>query len=55
MELFPESEWKWIPFYMKNHGRTVCRAPVPRCGECRISSLCPSAGKITPKKSAKKK
>ncbi len=55
MALFPESEWKWIPFYMKNHGRTVCRAPVPKCGECAISSLCPSAGTITPKKRAKKR
>ena len=55
MALFPESEWKWIPFYMKNHGKTVCKAPVPRCDECAISPLCPSAGKITPKKRAKKK
>ena len=55
MELFPEREWKWIPFYMKNHGRAVCRAPVPKCGECAISSLCPSADKVTPKKRAKKK
>ena len=54
MGLFPESEWKWIPFYMKNHGRAACRAPVPKCGECAISSLCPSAGKITPKKNKKK-
>jgi endonuclease-3 len=54
MELFPESEWKWIPFYMKNHGRAVCRAPVPKCTECAISSLCPSAGTITSKKRKKK-
>lgn len=45
--LFPKSEWKWIPFYMKNHGRAVCRAPAPRCGDCAISSLCPSAGSAT--------
>ena len=55
MELFPESEWKWIPFYMKNHGRSVCKAPVPKCVECRISSLCPSAGTIKPKKRSKKR
>jgi endonuclease-3 len=55
MELFPESEWKWIPFYMKNHGRAVCKAPVPKCDECAISSLCPWAGDITPKKRAKKR
>jgi len=50
MGLFPEREWKWIPFYMKNHGRNVCKAPAPRCGECAISSLCPSAGAVAPKK-----
>jgi endonuclease-3 len=45
MELFPRSEWKWLPFYLKNHGRKVCRAPRPRCGECAIAPLCPSAEK----------
>jgi len=54
MELFPKSEWKWIPFYMKSHGRAVCKAPVPKCGECAISPLCPSAGAVTSKKSTKK-
>ena len=55
MELFPEREWKWIPFYMKNHGRAACKAPAPKCGECAISSLCPSAGKVVPGKRAKKR
>lgn len=43
MALFDRSEWKWLPFYLKNHGRAVCRAPKPRCGECTLSSICPSA------------
>lgn len=43
MALFDNSEWKWLPFYLKNHGRAVCRAPKPRCGECALSSICPSA------------
>ncbi len=42
MALFASSEWKWLPFYLKNHGRAVCKAPKPRCGECGISALCPS-------------
>lgn len=41
--LFDQSEWKWIPFYLKNHGRAVCKAPTPKCGECNINVLCPSA------------
>ncbi|MCK4235994.1 MAG: endonuclease III [Candidatus Krumholzibacteria bacterium] len=43
MELFDRSAWKWIPFYLKNHGRSICRAQAPRCGECPVSVLCPSA------------
>ena len=43
MELLADSEWKWLPFYLKNHGRAVCKAPNPRCGECGIAPLCPSA------------
>lgn len=43
MGLFPKSAWKWIPFYLKNHGRRVCRAPAPRCRECEIAAICPSA------------
>jgi endonuclease-3 len=57
MALFAESEWKWIPFYLKNHGRTVCKAPEPKCSECEIASICPSASLGPPKtkKRAKKK
>lgn len=43
MELFDQSEWRWIPFYLKNHGRAVCKAPTPKCGECSINVFCPSA------------
>jgi endonuclease-3 len=42
MELFGRSDWKWIPFYLKNHGRLVCRARNPRCGDCALSKSCPS-------------
>ena len=44
MALFDRSQWRWLPFYLKNHGRAVCRAPRPRCGECAVASRCPSAG-----------
>jgi endonuclease-3 len=43
MEIFDRKDWKWLPFYLKNHGRAVCRAPRPNCGECKLSSVCPSA------------
>jgi endonuclease III len=49
MELFDRQEWRWLPFYLKSHGRAVCRAPVPRCGACAVAALCPSA-RIEPPK-----
>jgi len=43
MKLFDKKEWRWLPYYLKNHGRAVCRAPIAKCGECAVSVLCPSA------------
>jgi endonuclease-3 len=43
MELFERGEWRWLPFYLKNHGRAVCKAPTPKCRECAVNVLCPSA------------
>jgi endonuclease-3 len=44
MKLFPKSDWEKIPHVLKAHGRAVCAAPVPRCGECPVNKLCPKAG-----------
>jgi endonuclease III len=30
---------------MVDHGRAVCQARKPRCAECFLAELCPSAGK----------
>ena len=43
MKLFEKMEWRWLPFYLKSHGRAVCKAPTPKCGECAVAALCPSA------------
>lgn len=43
MALFDRREWRWLPFYLKNHGRSVCTAPTPKCGACEVAVLCPSA------------
>jgi endonuclease-3 len=42
-DLFDRREWRWIPFYLKNHGRAVCKAQKPACEACEISRFCPSA------------
>jgi endonuclease-3 len=44
MKLFPKSDWEKIPHVLKAHGRAVCTAPVPKCGECPVNKLCPKAG-----------
>jgi len=43
MSIFDRKDWKWLPFYLKSHGRMVCRAPNPRCDKCEVAVLCPSA------------
>ncbi len=55
MELFDRGEWRWIPFYLKNHGRAVCKAPTPKCGECAVAVLCPSALIEPPQKAAEQR
>ena len=44
--LIPEPKWTFFSNSLGDHGRTVCFARKPRCGECAISHLCPSAGKV---------
>jgi len=43
MKLFEKRGWRWLPFYLKSHGRAVCKAPTPKCAECAVAVLCPSA------------
>lgn len=44
MNLLPKSEWKKIPYLLKDHGRAICTAPVPQCSRCVLSKLCPKQG-----------
>lgn len=46
MKLFDRKEWKWLPFYLKSHGKACCKAPKPLCQECAINKMCPSAFKF---------
>jgi endonuclease-3 len=43
MALFPRSQWTALSHRMILHGRRVCHARKPECGECALRSLCPSA------------
>ncbi|UCH63527.1 MAG: endonuclease III [Fidelibacterota bacterium] len=43
MELLPPEEWTMFSHRIIEHGRRVCVARRPRCGECVLFELCPSA------------
>jgi endonuclease-3 len=43
MPLFPRKEWALLSHLLIFHGRQTCVARRPRCGECPLSDICPSA------------
>lgn len=44
MPLFPRERWAVLSHLLIWHGRRVCDARKPRCGECGIRDTCASAG-----------
>jgi endonuclease-3 len=42
----PRSDWIVFPHLLIAHGRKVCKARTPLCGECVLVKLCPSAFKF---------
>jgi endonuclease-3 len=45
-ELLPPPEWGDFSLRLIEHGRRVCDAKRPRCSECTLAGICPSAGKL---------
>ena len=43
MHLLPRKSWGTISDLLIWHGRRVCAARSPRCGECVLADICPSA------------
>jgi endonuclease-3 len=43
MSLVPRQKWTLWAHLLIAHGRAVCKAPHPRCDECPVADLCPSA------------
>jgi endonuclease-3 len=41
--IFPRRRWTRLSHLLIFHGRRVCKAPRPRCAECVVAELCPSA------------
>ncbi len=42
MAALPRDEWVLFSHRLIHHGRRVCTARAPRCGECPVGGLCPS-------------
>jgi len=42
MEIIPKEDWTQFSHLLMSHGRKICIARKPRCGECCVRELCPS-------------
>ncbi|HZP90557.1 MAG TPA: endonuclease III [Actinomycetota bacterium] len=43
MRLVPKRKWFDFTYVLIDHGRAICQARRPRCGDCPVSHLCPSS------------
>lgn len=43
IRIVPKASWTDLPHLFIYHGRAVCKAPRPLCGECVLADICPSA------------
>jgi endonuclease III len=46
MSLFPRESWTLLSHLMIWHGRRICIARKPKCEQCPLSDICPSAGLV---------
>jgi endonuclease-3 len=53
MKIVPRKDWLDFNYMVVNHGRKVCQARKPRCPECVLRKLCPSAVKFYPELKSK--
>ena len=43
MKLVPQKEWTVFSHRLIAHGRTICVARKPKCSQCLLNDVCPSA------------
>ncbi len=46
MALFPREQWTMLSHLLIWHGRRICVARKPRCADCVVAQLCPSAFRV---------
>ena len=45
LKIYPQKDWLYINHQWVHFGREFCIARRPRCADCFIADLCPSASK----------
>jgi len=43
MGILPREDWFGFSYVLIDHGRALCKAPVPICEDCPVNHLCPSS------------
>ena len=46
MQVVPRKQWTYVSHALIWHGRKVCSARRPKCEECTINGVCPSAFEV---------
>ena len=46
MEVVPRDDWNHFTYLIIDHGLAICTAQRPKCGECPLNDICPSAFKV---------
>ncbi|MBK7393635.1 MAG: endonuclease III [Chloracidobacterium sp.] len=46
-KLVPTKNWVMFPHWMIYHGRQICDARKPKCGECTLADICPKIGVVS--------
>jgi endonuclease-3 len=49
-QVIPQGEWTFFSHALIWHGRKICTARKPKCGECALAPDCPSAFKVDAEK-----
>ena len=43
MRVIPKEYWFPLTYLLIEHGRAICKAPLPKCDECFLNKICSSA------------